>query len=679
MCAPGMTRPTGQEIEQRVQALEYGARDYRGFLRYFAGGIAVAMSLFQFYTAGIRPFPASIQRSVHLTFVLGLCFLYFPAGKRSPRNRLPWYDAILGLVAAGSAAYTFVFYEQLVRRVGSPNTLDMIFAGIAVLAVLEVARRVIGPALPIISVVFILYAFLGPYMPDLLLHRGYGFRRIFDQLYMTLEGIYGIPIGVSSTFVFAFVLYGAVLERLGAGEYFINLAFSLLGHYRGGPAKVAVVSSGMFGMISGSSIANVVTTGTFTIPLMKRVGFRPEVAGAVESSASTHGQLMPPVMGAAAFIMAEMLGIPYLEIAKAAFIPALISYIGLFSVVHLEAVKTGIQGIPRQELPRFWPTFFGGIHHLLSVAVLIYFLLVELASPQRAAYYATLAALLTHLVRRLWGAHRVAKESGFDPIRYGRGAWVALKEATVAFAAAARNIVGIAAACACAGIIIGVTTLTGLGLRMTELILTLAFGNFHLTLVMTMLASIILGMGIPTTATYIMMATLTAPAIREANPLVPILAAHLFVFYFGIVADDTPPVAVAAYAAAGLAGGDPFRTGLQAFKFELRTFLLPFMFVYSPQMLLINTTPLEVVWLTITASIGIYAFSACIQRQFLIQTTWLEGLLLLASALLLIKPGLYTDLGGFAALGLTWWLQHRRRGRLVPSVVSAPVSVPEGE
>lgn len=673
-----MTQPAKPDIQERVQELEYGARDYRGFLRYLAGGIAVAMSLFQLYTAGIRPFPASIQRSIHLMFILGLCFLYYPMGKRSPRRRLPWYDAVLGLVAASSAAYTFLYYEQLVKRVGSPNTVDLIFAGLAVLAVLEVARRVIGPALPLIAIAFILYALLGPYMPDVLLHRGYGIRRILDQLYMTLEGIYGIPIGVSSTFVFAFVLYGAVLERLGAGEYFINLAFSLLGHYRGGPAKVAVVSSGMFGMISGSSIANVMTTGTFTIPLMKRVGFRPEVAGAVESSASTHGQLMPPIMGAAAFIMAEMLGIPYLEIAKAAFIPALISYIGLFCVVHLEAVKTGIQGIPRQELPRFWPTFTGGLHHLLSVAVLIYYLLVELASPQKAAFYATGVALLIHVVRRLWEAGQAPEGSGRWLVRYGQGAWTALQQATGAFEAAARNIVGIAAACACAGIIIGVTALTGLGLRMTELILTLAFGNFHLTLVMTMVASIILGMGVPTTATYIMMATLTAPAIREINPQVPILAAHLFVFYFGIVADDTPPVAVAAYAAAGLAGGDPFRTGLQAFKFELRTFLLPFMFVYSPQMLLINTTPLEVVWLTITASIGIYAFSACIQRHFILGTTWLEGLLLLAAALLLITPGLTTDLAGFGAFGLTYWLQQQRRRRLGPVAVSAPASLPGG-
>lgn len=666
-----MTGASSPEVQERVQELEYGAREFRGLLRYIAAGVAVAMSLYQFYTAGVRPFPASIQRSVHLTFVLGLCFLYFPMGRRSPRRSLPWYDAILALAAAGSAAYTFVFYEQLVKRVGSPNTLDLLFAGLAVMAVLEVARRVIGAPLPLISIAFILYAYFGPYMPDLLLHRGYGLRRILDQLYMTLEGIYGLPIGVSSTFVFAFVLYGAVLERLGAGEYFINLAFSLLGHYRGGPAKVAVVSSGMFGMISGSSIANVVTTGTFTIPLMKRVGFRSEVAGAVESSASTHGQLMPPVMGAAAFIMAEMLGMPYLEIAKAAFIPALISYIGLFSVVHLEAVKTGIQGIPRHELPRFWPTFLGGLHHLLSVAILIYFLLVELASPQKAASYATVVALLTHLLRRLWEAHREPEEAGSLVLRYGRGAWGALRQALLAFEAAARNIVGIAAACACAGIIIGITTLTGLGLRMTELILALALGNFHLTLVMTMLASIILGMGVPTTATYIMMATLTAPAIREVNPLVPILAAHLFVFYFGIVADDTPPVAVAAYAAAGLAGGDPFRTGLQAFKFELRTFLLPFMFVYSPQMLLINTTAPEVLWLTLTASIGMYAFSACIQQQFLLETTWLEGLLLLAAALLLIKPGLYTDMVGFGALALVCWLQRRRR-RLGASTASAP-------
>jgi len=673
-----MEKGSSNRIEELVQKAEFGARSLTGLLRYVAGGVAVAMSLFQFYTAGIRVLPASLQRSIHLMFVLGLCFLYYPMRKRSPTDRLPLYDALLAILAASSAAYTFVFYKDIVKRVGAPNTVDMVFAALALLFVLEVARRVIGPALPLISLIFVLYAFLGPYMPSLIIHRGYGLRRVLDQLYMSMEGIYGIPIGVSSTFVFAFVLFGAVLERTGAGEYFIKLAFSLLGHYRGGPAKVAVVSSGLFGMISGSSIANVVTTGTFTIPLMKRVGFKPEVAGAVESAASTHGQLMPPVMGAAAFVMAEMLGIPYLEIAKAAFIPALVSYIGLFGVVHLEAVKTGVQGLPRYELPRFWPTFFSGLHFLLSIFTLIYYLVVELASPQKAAFYATVVAIVTHFVRKLFLVWYVGAE---EAVFWRLGG--ALKDSVITFAsafeAAARNIVGIAAACACAGIIIGITALTGLGLRMTELILTLAFGNFHLTLFMTMIASLILGMGIPTTATYIMMATLTAPAIVEINPLVPILAAHLFVFYFGIVADDTPPVAVAAYAAAGLAKGDPFKTGLQAFKFELRTFLLPFMFIYSPQFLLIRTTPLEVVWLTITASIGIYAFSVAVQNQFILETNIFERLVMLISALLLIKPGIITDSIGFAGFALVYVLQRRRVRAIMRASLEPALNPPKRE
>ena len=667
-----MGAQASNSVEALVEKVELGARRLVGPIRYVAGGLAIAMSLFQFYTAGIRPLPALLQRSLHLTFVLGLCFFYYPMREKSPKDRLPIYDAFLSLLAASSALYTFVFYKDVVKRVGDPNTVDLVFAALTVLFVLEVARRVIGLALPLLSLTFILYAFLGPYMPSLIIHRGYGLRRVLDQLYMTMEGIYGIPIGVSSTFVFAFILFGAVLERTGAGEYLIKLAFSLLGHYRGGPAKVAVATSGLFGMISGSSIANVVTTGTFTIPLMRRVGFKPEVAGAVESAASTHGQLMPPVMGAAAFVMAEMLGIPYLEVAKAAFIPAFISYIGLFSVVHLESIKSGVQGIPREELPRFWPTFLGGIHFLFSVFVLIYYLVMELASPQRAAFYATVVAIITHLLRMLFMAWW---EGGDEKVFWKL--WMVTKDSIVAFAsafeAAAMNIVGIAAACACAGIIIGITTLTGLGLRMTELILTLAFGNFYLTLIMAMIASIILGMGIPTTATYIMMAVLTAPAIVEINPAVPILAAHLFVFYFGIVADDTPPVGVAAYAAAGIAKGDPFKTGLQAFKFELRTFLLPFMFVLSPQFLLINTSPLEVIWLTITAIIGIYAFSVAIQGQFILETNLFDRIVMLIGALLLIKPGLVTDLFGFGGFAVVYFLQKRRlkwslRASLEPSL-----------
>ena len=675
-----LSEANDKTIHDLVQEAEYGARRMRGAALWIAGTIAVGMSLFQFYTAGVRVLPAEQQRSIHLTFVMLLCFLYYPLGRRSPRQVVPWYDWILALLAASSVAYTFVFFDQIARRVGTPTRLDMLFGILAVLFVLEVARRVIGFALPLLSLAFISYAFLGPYMPDLIMHRGYTLRRVLDQLYMTMEGIYGVPVGVSATFVFAFVLFGAVLERIGAGQYLIDLAFAVLGHYRGGPAKAAVVSSGVFGMVSGSSIANVVTTGTFTIPLMKKVGFRPEVAGAVESAASTHGQLMPPVMGAAAFVMAEFTGIPYVKIALAAFIPAFISYVGLFTAVHLEAVKYGLQGIPRDQLPRFWATLVGGLHYLVSIGVLIYYLIWELASPMTSAFNATVVAMLTHLAKEAWLS--VRREGSLGAV--GRAVASTGKQVNLAFEAAARNMVGISAACACAGIIIGMTTLTGLGLRISEVIVTLAGGNLFLTLVLAMLASIVLGMGIPTTPTYIMMAALTAPAIlavSQAQQLaISLLAAHLFVFYYGIVADDTPPVGVAAYAGAGLAGADPWRTGLNAFKLELRTFLLPFMFIYNPLLLGQGVTWAnghELVWATLTGCLGMYAFSVVIQAHFLVPTRWWEWLLMLATSLLLIKPGLITDLIGFGLFALVFVAQRQRHQRvLATSVASEARSVP---
>lgn len=667
-----MTEGGGSSIQEFVQETEYGGRRMRGATLWIAGAIAVGMSLFQFYTAGVRVLPAEQQRSLHLTFVMFLCFLYYPLARRAPRDRVPWYDWLLAPLAASSVAYTFVFSDQIARRVGNPTRLDMFFGILAILFVLEVARRVIGIALPLLSLAFIAYGFLGPHMPDLIMHRGYTLRRVLDQLYMTMEGIYGVPVGVSATFVFAFVLFGAVLERIGAGQYLIDLAFSVLGHFRGGPAKAAVVSSGVFGLVSGSSIANVVTTGTFTIPLMKKVGFRPEMAGAVESAASTHGQLMPPVMGAAAFVMAEFTGIPYVKIALAAFIPALISYVGLFAAVHLEAVKYGLRGIPRDQLPRFWPTFVSGLHYLISIGVLIYYLIWELASPMTSAFNATVVAMVTHLVKEAWLAFR--KEPSLGSVC--RGCVLTGKQIVLAFEGAARNMVGIAAACACAGIIIGMTTLTGLGLRLSEVIVALAGGSLFMTLVLAMVASIVLGMGIPTTPTYIMMAALTAPAIlavsQQQGLAISILAAHLFVFYYGIVADDTPPVGVAAYAGAGLAGADPWKTGLNAFKLELRTFLLPFMFIYNPILLGQGVgwgNSYELVWATLTGCLGMYAFSVVIQGQFLLPTRWWEWLLMLATSLLLIKPGLTTDLIGFGLFGLVLLSQRRRQtaGSLAPT------------
>ncbi|MCK4926386.1 TRAP transporter fused permease subunit, partial [Candidatus Aerophobetes bacterium] len=575
--------------------------------------VAISMSIFQFYTAGISPITAFLQRSIHLGLGVALAFLYVPFLKRFPKDRLPWYDIVLATLGMGAFAYKVVFYHELVYRVGAPNTVDLVVGVIAIIFILEATRRAIGPALPVVVIGFLIYAFLGPIFPGLLMHKGYSFYRLVNHLYMTQQGIFGIPIGVSSTFVFVFVLFGTVLQRTGGAKYFIDIAFSLMGKYRGGPAKSAVLASGAMGLVSGSSVANAVTTGAFTIPLMKKVGLSAEKAAAVEVAASTNGQLMPPVMGAAAFVMAEFLGIPYVKVIKAAFIPAILSYIGLMFAVHLEAVKLNLRGLSKEELPRFIATFFGGIHFLIPLGVLLYLLVIKFYTPMTAAFAAVASTMILHIVASTWFGLRgkpnpyvIRQTSSERPARLAR---LVLADFLGAFEAAAKNMIGIIAACACAGIIIGVTTLTGLGLNVTHIILDVAGNNLYLTLLLTMLAALVLGMGLPTTATYIIVVVLLAPAIVTAGPSIPLIAAHLFIFYFGIVADDTPPVGVAAYAAAGVANSDPFRTCIEGFKLDFRIIILPFIYVFSPQLLLINTTVWEVLLICGMAILGMFALS----------------------------------------------------------------------
>jgi len=631
---------------------ESNYRKFAGVLGIIVATIAIAMSLFHYYTAGFGVLLALYQRSIHLIFVMVLGFLLWPATKKLSRTKLPWYDVILALAGLGVGAYLLLNFNALILRAGDPTTLDVAVGILAILLVLEVTRRTIGPELPIVATFFIIYAYLGPYFPQPLTHRGISIRGIVEHLYLTTEGIYGIPLGVSATFVFLFILYGAFLEKTGVGKFFIDLAFAATGHMRGGPAKTAVLASALMGSISGSSVANTVTTGAFTIPAMKRVGYRPEFAGAVEAAASTGGQIMPPVMGAAAFIMSEMTGIPYLSIIKAAAIPAILYYLAVGTMVHFEAVKTGLVGLPRNLLPRASDTLRRGWHLLIPLISIVYFLMAG-RSPFRSAYYSINIAVIVAIV----GAFlRKEKPMG-------------VKDILKALENGARSAIGVASACACAGIIVGVVTLTGLGLKFSSIVLSAGAGNLLITLFLTMIASLILGMGLPTTAKYIVLATMAAPALVELG--VPVIAAHLFILYFGVVADVTPPVALAAYAGAGIAGGNAMKTGFIALKLALAGFLIPYIFALSPALLLVEVTWLDAVHNIVTATIGIVALAAAVQGFLITHTRPYERVLLLISALALIYPGLVTDLVGVGSLAIVYFAQRARR------TTNTPVATPE--
>lgn len=602
--------------------------------------ITISMSLFHFYTAGFGILEAMRQRAIHVSFMFVIGFLLWPAAKKFSREKLPWYDVILALLGLSVGGYILVNYKSLIFRAGLPTQIDIYMGILAIILVLEITRRVVGPELPIVAIIFILYARFGPYFPSPLDHRGFTWTRLIEHTYLTTEGIFGTPIMVSSTFVFLFILYGAFLEKTGVGQFFIDMAFAATGGMRGGPAKAAVLASGLMGSISGSSVANTVTTGAFTIPAMKRVGYRPEFAGAVEAAASTGGQIMPPVMGAAAFIMSEMTGIPYFQIIAAAAIPAILYYLAVGTMVHVEATKTGLRGLPKAQLPNAKATMKKGWHLIIPLVAIIYFLMIG-RSPFKAAYWSIWLAI---------GAAALKKETR-----------ISIKDFFNAMENGARSAIGVAAACACAGIVVGVVTLTGLGLRFASLIINVAGGNLIITLILTMFASIILGMGLPTTAKYIVLATMAAPALVQLG--VPLIAAHLFILYFGVVADITPPVALAAYAGAGIAGANAMKTGFIALKLALAGFLIPYIFVLSPALVLVNVTWAQAIHTFITASVGIIGLATGVQGFFLIKTRFYERMLLFVSAFALIVPGLWTDLVGFSALALVYFLQKARRER----------------
>jgi TRAP transporter 4TM/12TM fusion protein len=758
------------ELDELVASSDTGGRSPSGGVGKFMVAVALTWSLFQLWIASPFPFMFGFgvfndteARSFHLAFALLLAFTAYPAARTpaqlglgvgvpivltflfiygskegvpiwwipipavaligaillgSPKNRIPLWEWGLAAFGALSALYLYFFYDAIAGRVGAPILQDFVVAVIGILLLLEATRRALGPALMIVATVFLVYTFLGAMMPGIIAHKGNNLSEVVNHQWITTEGVFGIALGVSTSFVFLFVLFGSLLDKAGAGNYFIQVAFSLMGHMRGGPAKAAVVSSAMTGLISGSSIANVVTTGTFTIPLMKRVGFSSEKAGAVEVASSVNGQIMPPVMGAAAFLMVEYVGIPYFEVVKAAFVPAVISYIALVYIVHLEAMKAGMEGLPRAVEPKplvawlistsfmiaaicalsfavyflmgwmrpafgdaasyvvfaclvavyiglLWvasreeplkmedpnapvtslplpgPTVRSGLHYILPVVVLIWALMIDRLSPGLSAFWAASFMIFILVTQRpllalLRGEGKVAAavSAGFADLMEG-------------LVAGARNMIGIGIATATAGIIVGAVSQTGVGSALADVVEVLSGGNIMAILLLTAVLSLILGMGLPTTANYIVVSALLAPVIvtlGEQNGLiVPLIAVHLFVFYFGIMADVTPPVGLASFAAAAVSGGDPIRTGVVAFFYSLRTAALPFLFIFNTDLLLINVGWGQGILVFIVATIAMLLFAAATQGWFLVRNRFYETVALLLIAFTLFRPGFWMD------------------------------------
>jgi len=616
-----------------------------GIVAFIISVIAISMSAFQFYTGGFGSLFGLYQRAIHLSFALCLIFLIYPGTKKSfdiNKEKIPWYDVILALLGPVVCLYIVVFFKQIAIRVGLPSTMDLVVGSLAIILVLEATRRIIGSALPIVVSVFLIYSYFGQIMPGFFAHRGYAVERIIEHLYSGTEGIFGIPLGVSASFVFLFILFGAVLNKTGMGKFFIDVSMALAGHTTGGPAKVAVIASGFMGSINGSSVANTVTTGSFTIPLMKSIGYRKDFAGAVEAAASTGGQILPPVMGAAAFVMAEFLGIPYIKIAMAAAIPAIIYYIAVMTMVHLEACKYGLKGLPKERLPKLSKVLKEKGHLILPILGLVY-LLIRGYTPIFSAFWSIVMSILISMVKA---------ETRLN-----------LKTLGEAFEDGAKMALGVAAACACAGMVVGCVTLTGLGLKIANGLVMLGRGNLMLTLFFTMIASIILGMGLPTTAKYIILSIMAAPALVDlgVNPL----AAHLFILYFGVIADLTPPVAVAAYAGAGISGGNSMKTGFIAVRLAVAGFMIPFLFALDPGLLFINSTIGHTLLLIVTALAGVLALGAAAGGYLLDHVKIHERVILIISALALLRPDLATDIVGVILLAGVIMLQKMRISKKV--------------
>ncbi len=645
-------------------------------------GIALAWALFQLALPRLIILDSTTVRIVHLAFAVTLVFLTVPFRKRGRKTelsdtprRIPFTDYILAGAACICVLYFVFDWTAITMRAGLPNISDIIASIVLIVLLLEASRRTIGPALTIIAIVFTLYAFFGPYMPMSLAFRGVSLRRYLCQIALSTEGIYGIPLYVSASTVFLFVLFGSMLHQVGAGHFFNDLAISLLGRFKGGAAKAAVVSSGLTGLVSGSSIANVVTTGTFTIPLMKKVGYPSKIAAATEVAASTNGQLMPPIMGAAAFIIAEYLGIDYLDVVKAAAVPAFVSYFALFYIAHLEASKLGMEGLPREDIPRFMSVMKGGFHFLIPLAVLLYDLIIKRYSPNLAAFYSILVLIAIVFIREIVKATKSKANIAKALVGALTDSFVTIGRGLVA---GSKNMLTVALATATAGIIVGIVFM-GISGMVVDVVADFSFGYIFPLLVITAAASLVLGMGLPTTATYIVMASITVPVIVELSSageilFVPLIAAHLFCFYFGILADDTPPVGLAAYTAAAIAKSDPIQTGIQGFIYDLRTAVIPFMFVFNSELVLydINNWP-QALLIFAMATIGAFAFTNAVQGWFITKNKWYEVPLFLIASLILFYPAVVTKLFrldeglryymyflGIALYGLPYLLQKLR-------------------
>lgn len=752
-----------EDLQDMVASNDSGGRNPYGSSKYVIIWTAIAWSLFQIYYASPLPFwlqeiikslglginvvvDDTKARSIHLAFAIFLAYLSYPAFKRSPKQHIPVIDWIFAVVGAVLCLYPIIFYNELVSRFGAPNLQDIIVGIIGILLLLEGTRRSLGLPLVVIAIVFLLYNYFGQFFPSswLVSHRTGTLSHIINQQWVTTEGVFGVALGVSTKYVFLFVLFGALLDKAGAGNYFIKTAFAYLGHLRGGPAKAAVVASGLTGLISGSSIANVVTTGTFTIPMMKRVGFSAEKAGAVEVASSVNGQIMPPVMGAAAFLMIEYINMPYNELITHAFLPAVISYIALVYIVHLEACKLNLQGLPRQDVAKPWvvtvlrtlstfiiicllyfavefglgwlkvvtpnfafvivcvllaivyllllyrvstfpdleiddpnqevvvlpkakPTVNAGLHFLLPVVILIWCLMVERLSPGLSAFWGTMALTIILLTQRPLLAYFRKQGSYAENFKQG------LQELINGLETGARNMIGIGIATATAGIIVGVVALTGFGVQLSGIIEILSMGNILLMLILVAGFSLILGMGLPTTANYIVVSSLMAGVIvevgRQNGLIVPLIAVHLFVFYFGIMADVTPPVGLASFAAAAVSGGNPIKTGMVAFFYSMRTALLPFLFIFNTDLLLLHVDFFHAVLVFFVATIAMFAFTAATMGWFITKNKWWETLVLLLVAFMLFRPGFFMEYVSPSQ-------RHIQPDHLVEQVAHSPVGEP---
>lgn len=597
--------------------------------------VAIAWTVFQVYTALFGLFPAMIQRMTTLSFGLFLCFVCFKM-RKGDTDKVPIYDWILALASVALDVYIISTFSTLTKRGGNPTQMDIICGIILILLVLEATRRAVGKPLVIVAVIFLLYAYFGPYLPGMISHRGYSINRIASQMFLTAEGIFGTPMSVMTTFVYSFVVFGCFLEVTGGARLFIDLAFAMTGKFAGGPAKTAVVASGLLGTISGSGLANVVTTGTFTIPLMKSCGYDPTFAGGVEASSSSAGQIMPPVMGAAAFIMAETTGIPYLKICISAALPAVLYYMCVFLSVDFEARRCHLKTVDKDKVPPFLPTLKRCYPLLLPIATLIAMLIIGF-TPLKASIYATIAMILMSFL---------SKETRLNA-----------KRTFEALTKAAYNSVTVCVACAVCGIVTGVITLTGLGLKLSDLILRASGGNLFLTLLLTMIASIILGMGLPTTAKYIVLSAIAAPALVKLG--VPLVGAHLFILYFGVIAEVTPPVALTSYAAAAVAKAPGVRTALQGLKISIGAFFIPFMFCYYPSLLFVDTSFSGMFSGLFSSFIGMICLCGCSIGYFFGPLKTWKRLFMFLGVALLMHPGMITDLLGAAVIAVMILIQKR--------------------